>query len=133
MATYRELQEKIQQFVLSRPDAVAPASALLWRSLAGELAGIIGDHGFQVLYRRCLHKAQIEFPWLPEGADPVFSSLQDSLAQQAPALAAAATVALLSVFCSTLIELIGESLTSKILQSAWDVTSQAAAVKGTPQ
>jgi hypothetical protein len=119
MASTRELQESIREGMRRQPETVACESRRLWLCLARELRAIIGDSGFQALYLRCVHLTRAEFDWLPDGIDPYFDKLSVSLDSVAASHAADGASALLQTFCNTLIELIGEPLTTKILTAAW--------------
>jgi hypothetical protein len=131
MGTIRKFQERLQESVLARPTTIAAENVRLWKSLARELAAIIGENGFQALYLRCVHKARADYPWLDDGIDTDFSKLKSCLEQQEPAQAAAGGIALLTIFTDTLYALIGESLTTTILLSAWGRSFLGTAAKET--
>ena len=101
------------------------------------LSGVIGQRGSSALFQRCLHLAASDYPWLGAayaGAaeSGAFSSLRTALAQQTPEQAAAAHDSLLQTFLDLLAELIGESLTRRLLQAAWDPSSSGHAIPRTP-
>ena len=92
-----------------------------WRGFDIALTPIIGRGGVAALYRRSLFLTRAANPWLPgvhEGAlDPVeFTDLQIAVALQPAATAQVATDALLETFRGLLAELIGTSLTERLLQ-----------------
>lgn len=123
----------IERNVMRSPDALRAATIVLWERLAIELSGIIGHSGFDTLYARSVHLARAQYAWLQEGGDPRFDKLKTSLEAQELALAGAASVALLIIFTDTLIQLIGESLTTAILRSAWGQDTADTAAKGIQQ
>lgn len=131
MATNDERHQMIEYSVLRRPEAIVDDSILLWERLAVELVGIIGHSGFHTIYLRSVHVTRAQYPWLLEGADTQFEKLKTSLGQQAPAQAGAANIALLNIFTGTLIQLIGASLTTAILHSAWGQDAVDTVAKGT--
>jgi len=133
MATNDELHQIIARTVTRRADAGAADSVVLWERLSIELVAIIGRIGFNTMYARSIHVVRVQHPWLAEDADPRFEKLRNSLDHQAPALAAEASIALLNTFIDTLIQLIGEPLTTAILRSAWDHDTVNSAAKGIQQ
>jgi hypothetical protein len=102
----------------------ADVAIQLWQPLALQLIAIIGESGFNHLYARSLHLSQAAFPWLPRGdaspsADYRFTDLKVSLEGQSPSEANRASQMLLLTFTNILASLIGEGLTTGILNSAW--------------
>lgn len=102
----------------------ADAAIVLWEKLATEVISIVGAGGFDSLYARSVFLAQSRFPWLAAGAAPAqaghrFASLKTSLAAQTPAHASEANRLLLVTFTDIVASLIGETLTTGILRSAW--------------
>ncbi len=95
-----------------------------WRRLSLALSAIIGEHGFASLYARCLHQTASAFPWItqssPQPAESAFVRLAADLHARTDSEAAAACDALLTIFIDTLIVLLGELLTNRILRAAWD-------------
>jgi hypothetical protein len=130
MATNDERHQMIERNVLRRPETVMADAIVLWQRLAIELTAIIGHSGFDTLYARSIHMVRTQHPWLAEGGDPRFEKLKTSLESQEPALAGAASIALLTIFTDTLIQLIGEPLTTAILRSAWGQDTANTAAKG---
>ena len=86
-----------------------------------QLAPIIGEDGFRVLFARSLHRARLTHPWLSRepvpGAD-VFSALKASLEGETPERAASGSGALTNNFNDLLHALIGEELASRLLGPA---------------
>lgn len=120
MATYDERHQMIERNVMRRPETATADAVALWERLAVELIAIIGRSGFDTLYARSLHLVRARHAWLEQGDDPDFQRLKASLESQEPATAAAAGIALLTTFTDTLMQLIGEPLTTAILKSAWN-------------
>jgi hypothetical protein len=113
---------------------IAERTAATWHRFDAALSPIIGHGGVAALYRRSLFLARASNSWLPgvhEGAlDPVeFTELQATVAQQSAADAAAATDALFETFRGLLTELIGSSLTERLLRPVPDPTSHGDAVQ----
>lgn len=124
----------IRTAILQRPDATAKVTAALWTPLATEITSIIGKGGFDSLYSRSIHLAAVKFPWLAashstQPADFRFADLQTTLERHDAAEASEASIALLIIFLDVLATLIGESLTSTILRSAWGDDALNIAVK----
>jgi len=128
MAIKDERHQMIERNVLRRPETVTDDAITLWDRLAVELVAIIGCSGFDTLYARNIHLVRARHPWLADGSDPGFKRLKTGLEGQEAASAGAAAVDLLTTFIDTLIQLIGESLTTTILKSAWnqDIADTAA-------
>lgn len=122
---------------MQRPEAVVETSTQLWEKLARELVSIIGEGGFQSLYKRSLHLTSATFPWVtadstsPKSSDG-FASLKKCLAEQDAATAGEASAALLITFIDILALLIGEHLTSSILCLAWGDDALDTVVKELP-
>lgn len=98
------------------------SSVTLWTSIATALGTIIGDQGFASLLVRCMHELVPRHPWLAEaqhagtGALPHLATL---LASRDIEESEHASAALLHIFADTLILLVGELVTNRILLSAW--------------
>ena len=120
MATNDERHQMIERNVMLFRETAAGDVVVLWERLAVELIAIIGQRGFDALYARSLHLVRVSHSLLAEGADSSFALLKTSLNGSEPAEASAACIALLTTFTDTLNQLIGESLTTVILTSAWD-------------
>ncbi len=113
--------------VMQRSGAIIDVSISLWESLALELIAIIGEEGFQSMYARSAHLNSVAFPWLlldhvTQISASRFAGLQISLENRnltAPAEANEASKALLITFVDILALLIGDPLTTSILQAAW--------------
>jgi len=102
---------------------IGESALATWQRFDAALAPIIGRGGMAALYRRSLFLSRAANPWLPgshEGAlDPVeFAELNAAIALRTAAEAQAATDALIRTFRDLLAELIGASLTDRLLQPA---------------
>ena len=132
MATVHEQrQRRIEHALLREPGAVVDVSIRLWEQLATELNQIIGERGVESMYARSLHQSQRQFSWLtlhPQQAlAAAMTALRASLQGQADSAACAASTAMLMHFINTLILLLGELFTNRILHKAWgdDVVNNA--------
>src|SRR5690606_34141348 len=100
----------------ARPAQVADAAVREWRYVHDALSPLIGQRGAAALYRRTLHAARADRPWLDaaylgavEPGD--FSSFHAALSQQDGVVAAGAHDGLLRALRDLLANLIGQSLT----------------------
>lgn len=103
---------------------IALEAVAVWARMDAALSPVIGKRGVAALYKRSLHLTCPAFPWLTvayEGAlEPGdFASLRLALEQQAAGDAAVAHDAALQAFHDLLVNLIGASLTERLLQAAW--------------
>jgi hypothetical protein len=112
--------------------AVADATVRTWMRAAAELALLIGQGGVRALYERSLHLTRAIYPWLSEAEAPVrtdapFATLQVSLESGEPEDALEAGAAFLIVCTDLLSNLIGEALTTRLVDSSWieDAAEQA--------
>ena len=113
---------------------IADAAIAAWATVDGALSPIIGRRGVDALYKRSIHLALEDYPWLAtayEGAmrPGDFDSLRAALSQQTAQNAAAAHDAVLKTFRDLLDNLIGGSLTQRLLQSVPDHPSSGDAVQ----
>lgn len=113
---------------------IADAAVAAWTAIDSALSHIIGTRGVAALYKRSLHLAQADHPWLGaayEGAlqPGDFTSLRAALSQQSAPNAAAAHDAMLTSFQDLLDSLIGRSLTQRLLHTVPDQPSSGAAVQ----
>jgi len=114
----------IQRTIAKSTGDVADVAVKLWQPLAAQLISIVGEGGFNALYARSLHLVSRQYPWLASGTladsdNPEFKALKSSLENQSAADAGQAILAFLILFTDALSSLIGESLTTRILTSAW--------------
>jgi hypothetical protein len=118
-------------------DRIADASVAVWLAVDTALAPVIGRRGSAALYKRSLHLARAIHPSLVSAYDAAsepgdYTGLRAALASLAPADAAAAHDAMLRTFNDLLADLIGRSLTQRLLQSAWEPPSSAAGKQDAP-
>lgn len=110
----------------------AAAASRLWNEAHLRLSPVIGDLGFDLLYRRSVHLTSHAFPCLAQAAGtapapvaapdaaraPPFAELAGLLEREAPEQAAQANQALYTTFTRLLNVLIGENLATRLLASA---------------
>lgn len=123
-----------------RPDAgqVADTAIAIWGQVDTALSSIIGQRGVAALYKRSLFLTRAAHPCLMaayEGAMAPgdFSALQTTLTRSTSADATAAASALLRTFHDLLSQLIGASLTERMIGFVWHNPSSGQAVQDTPQ
>ena len=107
---------------------IADAAVVIWSSVHAALFPLIGQRGSAALYKRSLHLARTNYSWLSAAyAGAVkpgdFASLHLVLSQQSAVLAAAAHDAMVQILHDLLSDLIGRSLTDRLLQTAWESPS----------
>jgi len=105
-------------------EALAAAVHRAYDDLARVSAPLIGQGGVDALTGRALHLARLEYPWLDsmcesEQAEAPFAQVLLCLDRQDPAVAAEAAGALFALLLGLLVTLIGESLTTGLVQRAW--------------
>jgi hypothetical protein len=104
--------------------AIATRTLWSWEQVAFHLTPLIGDAGLQSLYARAMHLVLPQCPALGppqrnQQSESSFHKLKSDLESMDAAEAARASNLLLATFTELLSTLIGESLTSRILRSAW--------------
>lgn len=119
----------IKRLTTQRHEKSADAAVDLWTQMADQLILIIGAGGFDSLYARSVFLSQASYSWLAanSGAPQTnhrFSDLEKSLLEKPPTLAREANCLLLITFTNILASMIGERLTTRILDSAWDIDPQ---------
>ena len=92
------------------------------RDLDAALAPVLGRRGVGALYKRSLHLIAPAHPWLPAVEEDLpgtmdLAPLQQVIARQTAAAAAAAGADLLQTFRELLVGLVGASLTERLLRS----------------
>ena len=117
---------------------VADAAVAIWVAIDTALAPVIGPRGSTALFKRSLHLTRAHYPLLAgtydaAGSSGDYSNLRAVLSQQSPTDAAAAHDSMLRTFHDLLAELIGRSLTQRLLHAAWEPPSSAAGEQDTPQ
>jgi hypothetical protein len=133
----RDLQrlQIIERLIGQQPQHRVYAAISMWEQLAKQIISIIGEEGFNSLYARSVVLTQATFPWLEAGTpssspDNRFADLKTNLEAQMPAQANSANKQLLISFTDILATLIGEGLTTRILDSAWSNDLAERATKG---
>jgi hypothetical protein len=116
------------------PQGIADAAVAVWTAIDGALSPVIGARGNAALYKRSLHLTRLRYPWLAaayEGAVQPgdYSALRAALAQQTATDASQGHEALITTFHDLLADLIGRSLTRRLLQAAWSPNSYGNAVQ----
>ena len=111
-------------------EAICDRTVALWTEVARALVPIIGQGGMSALYDRALHLAASTHPWLEDArsadagsGSPVFAMLARATSGQSVDAAIAAVTTLFETFDRLLVNLIGASLTARLLQPVWDVPS----------
>lgn len=134
----RHIQEHCARLVAAGADSrqIGERAASTWLGVDSALSPIIGERGVAALFKRSLYLRRIEYPWLAaahEGELPPepYACLREALAQQTTSSAAAANGALLQTFYALLSDLIGASLTERLLRAVWDNPSSGDAVQDT--
>lgn len=117
---------------------VAGVVLALWQQIDAALSPIIGQRGVAALYKRSLYLTRPSHPCLVpayEGAlrPGEFDALHSTLAAIGSAEATAAAAALLQAFYDLLSQLIGASLTERMIGFVWHNPFSGQAVQDTPQ
>lgn len=104
---------------------IAETAVRKWREINAILSPILGQQGVAALYKRALHLTREEYPWLVAAHDGErvfgdFMPLKTALAKRSSAEGSAANLALFQSFQTTLVSLIGESLSTRLLKSFLD-------------
>ncbi len=109
---------------------IADTAVAIWCAIDGALSPVIGSRGSGALFKRSLHLARADYPWLAaayEGSvqPGEFSALRTALSQQEATAGAAGHDAVLKIFEDLLVDLIGRSLMQRLLQSVWEPSPSA--------
>ncbi len=109
----------------ARADRIAAQAVAAWRGISSALSPIIGHGGVSALFERSLHLATPRHPTLVAALDSAasaddFAALRATLSSVPGPEAAAAQGELLEAFYGLLAGLIGEPLTTRLLQPVWD-------------
>jgi hypothetical protein len=115
---------------------IAGAAVATWGRMGEALSPVIGHAGFAALLKRSLFLARTAHPCLtavfeasPEAGN--LDVLRAALSQQPKLAAAAAQEALAQTFHDLLVNLIGGSLTERLLCSVWNAPTSGDAVQDT--
>lgn len=114
----------IKSVIAQHPETGAAIN--LWERLASHIIEIVGESGFQSLYKRSIFLTRPRFHWLASGyllsqTDYHFAELKESFEATTFAQASEANTLLLLNFTGILASIIGEQLTITILRSAWGI------------
>jgi hypothetical protein len=130
----RRIQATIADLAAITADAnrIAEAAASTWREIHAVLSPVIGPGGVAALYQRALYVSRSAYPCLTAVREDAlrpgeFAALQLMLSQQPVARVAAINGALLQSFCDLLSNLIGVSLTERLLRSVRNLPAGDAA------
>jgi len=115
---------------------IAQSWVEVWQEIERLLAPIVGAGGVAALYRRSLHLAGADHPWLEFGTHRIdtgidLPALQTAMAQRSGADAVAGGRALLQSFRDLLTNLIGGGLSEQLLGAVWAERSSHFAPKDT--
>jgi hypothetical protein len=96
-----------------------------WKQLAMHLSPLIGESGFCALYGRAMRLVVPRFEWLKaaqpgKNTEQSLGTLTGIYATVHVDAATAANTALLNTFTELLSALIGQALTNRLLDSAWN-------------
>ncbi len=111
--------------------AIAAAAQRAYEDLTRVSSPLIGQVGVDAMTGRTLYLAQRQYPWLVRTSEPdqwkgPFAQIVFCLEQQDPAVAGEAAVAVFTILTGLLGTLIGNPLTTRMLQEAWpDAFSEA--------
>ena len=112
------------------PDSGAIAEAALetWSRVSDRLEPVIGLRGVDALFNRALHVTGKTYPWLTtaaveENGTAQLMGLRLRLAGREPVEAEEASYVLVMTFTVLLANLIGESLTKRLLAPVWSLPS----------
>ncbi len=113
---------------------IAGAAVGQWRQIDAALAPIIGKPGVAALFKRSLHLTRTNHPGLHALSESTvqpaeYAGLHAALAQETNVDAALTNDALLQTFRDLLSNLIGDSLTERLLRSAWNLPSSGDAAQ----
>ena len=105
-------------------DAIAQSTLDTWQQIAAQLEPVIGLRGVDALFNRSLQRACNTFHWLEmigvrgNGAASL-AHLGTCFKGREPAVATDAACALIGTFTELLANLLGESLTARLVDVVW--------------
>ncbi len=104
--------------------AIAEATLITWQRVTAQLSPVIGAQGTDALLGRSVHLTSSAYPWLAMAAwqtdkESLLAGIKTSLAGSEPDSAREASYALLTTFVELLTNLIGGSLTERLLSPVW--------------
>lgn len=126
--------ELIKGLTTQRHEKGTDAAVDLWTQMAERLILIIGTSGFDSLYARSVFLSQTTYPWLAAGLGPPrpitgLPNWKEAFKNSRRRLRERQIVWCWSTFTNILVSMIGERLTTRILDSAWGIASQETADK----
>jgi hypothetical protein len=118
------IRDKLMQCAGRAPDAnaIAAATIAIWPQVFVRLAPVIGVRGIDALFRRTLRVTSRSFPCVSVDVGhgtAALEAISARLRQEDVSTAAAASCELLFAFTELLADLIGESLTDRLLDPVW--------------
>ena len=124
------IRDKLMRCAGKAPDAsaVAAATVAIWPQVFERLAPIIGPRGIDALFRRALHLTGRSFPSVSGDVGhgtAALDAFSAHLRQEDVSTAAAASGEILFSFTELLADLIGESLTDRLLDPVWALPAPA--------
>jgi hypothetical protein len=124
------IRDKLMRCAGKAPDAnaIAAATAAIWPQVVVRLSPIIGLRGIDALFRRTLYLTSRSFPCVSGDVGhgtAAFDAISARLRQEDVSTAAAASCELLYSFTELLADLIGESLTDRLLEPVWALPTPA--------
>lgn len=121
------IQSSLVKTAAANSDAVAIASKVvaIWRDIDTALSPIIGHRGVAALLNRSIHLTRDTYSWLSSVQEDLaetidFAAVQLKLSQQTVENIVAVNGALLEKFVGLLTNLIGVSLTERLIQPIVD-------------
>lgn len=106
---------------------VAQNTSHILNRISIQLEPMIGTRGIEVLFNRAFYLSSKEFAWITYASDLDQVSLIATITKQLESVetqeASQAAYTILVIFTKLLIALIGESLTSRLLETVWTLAS----------
>lgn len=125
------------KYASQNKSAILTADVIMssWRNVDYVLSQVVGKRGFEELYRRSLQSTGLKYPWIKlasvEKKGPVdFSILHTILLTQSPVDFAAASDAMMEEFQGILADLIGFSVTERLLSPVIGKLFEITTIKG---
>jgi hypothetical protein len=126
----QQIQSSLSKCASAGWDTVSLTTKVVsvWRDIDAALAPIIGHRGVAALFGRSVHLIRADHPWLTAPHESTtdridLAALQSTLSQQTSDTVVAINGALLRKFLELLSNLIGVSLTERLLRPVVDVHS----------
>lgn len=129
MEKYDDTRQQLISEVLAltsvtRDSDVAARAMSAWERLAANLHPLIGEAGYCALYARAVHLTAANGGWQQDNDETrsisaLFAQLRVELTSIDPVLACKANAAVLETFTRLLSGLIGEALTTRLMNTAW--------------